>query len=366
MQIDFHHAVTYVVARIAGFSDYDAQTVAYACQYVDDATNAGEVSFESGERYIRVSSAHRTIDIKKNSDVADNRRVWVPFHFLPGNTTLPRGNASEQFVSRMVCRPGSDIAYAMMKRCVEEQNKTFALERLGIALHTFVDTWAHQGFVGFVDDFNKVKEIRLTPDPSYAKNAQIISMFNDASGLKEKFELWATNLLSVGHAAVQCYPDMPFLHWEYTRHNGDVVRRDNPTDFLAAADGMYSIMRQFKAKNTDLPRTQIPDADRKIIDRLLRTTLFEEGTKRHNVWLQEIAKGTFSFGKANISYIDKGQGSWKFDALGTEHFFDVGDEVYPYKDTFLSSHWKKFHDALQYHANYVLHELLAGVSLCAS
>jgi len=37
MQIDFHHAVTYVVARCAGFPHDDAAVIAYAAQDVDDA-----------------------------------------------------------------------------------------------------------------------------------------------------------------------------------------------------------------------------------------------------------------------------------------------------------------------------------------
>ena len=46
MQIDFHHTVTYVVARLAGFKASEAQTIAYAAQYVDDATQDGTVRFE--------------------------------------------------------------------------------------------------------------------------------------------------------------------------------------------------------------------------------------------------------------------------------------------------------------------------------
>lgn len=366
MQIDFHHAVTYIVGRLAGLTSNDAQTVAYSCQYVDDATNSGSVEFESGQRYIRISSAHRTLDLKDNADEADNRRVWVPFHFLPGNDTPTKGSNSERFLARMVCRPGSAVAYTMMRRCIEEHDKPFALERLGIALHTFVDTWAHQGFVGYVDDFNKVKDIQLTPDSSYAGNPNLAHMFHDPLGLREKVELWATNQLSVGHAAVQCYPDMPFLHWKYLRKNGEQVVRDNPTDFVAAAEGMYNVFLQFAAKNPNLAKAPLPEPDRTKIEELLRTTLFEDGEKRHAAWIKEIARGTFSFGKENIDYIGKGKGSWKYEALGAENAIDIGDEVYPYDDTFLTSRWKNFHDALQFHRAYVLHELLPSFGLCAS
>lgn len=41
MQIDFHHATTYVLARLAGFEHPEANIIAYSAQYVDDATNSG-------------------------------------------------------------------------------------------------------------------------------------------------------------------------------------------------------------------------------------------------------------------------------------------------------------------------------------
>ncbi len=40
MQIDFHHTVTYVIARLAGFSQTEAGVIAYSAQYVDDAVNS--------------------------------------------------------------------------------------------------------------------------------------------------------------------------------------------------------------------------------------------------------------------------------------------------------------------------------------
>ena len=45
MQKDFHHAVTYTVARLATFGHREAETIAYCAQYVDDATNNGTVKF---------------------------------------------------------------------------------------------------------------------------------------------------------------------------------------------------------------------------------------------------------------------------------------------------------------------------------
>ena len=58
MQIDYHHTTTYVLSRLAGFTQTEARTVAHAAQYVDDATNGGRITFTNGGAYSRISSAH--------------------------------------------------------------------------------------------------------------------------------------------------------------------------------------------------------------------------------------------------------------------------------------------------------------------
>jgi hypothetical protein len=62
MQIDFHHGVTYVIARLAGFDHRQADVVSYCSQYVDDAVNSGTICFDNGAMFTRISSAHKTKD----------------------------------------------------------------------------------------------------------------------------------------------------------------------------------------------------------------------------------------------------------------------------------------------------------------
>lgn len=62
MQIDFHHAVTYVAARLAGFAEAEAETIAYAAQYIDAATSEGIVCINNQALYHRTSSAHKMMD----------------------------------------------------------------------------------------------------------------------------------------------------------------------------------------------------------------------------------------------------------------------------------------------------------------
>lgn len=363
MQIDFHHAATYVLARLAGMSAERAAVVAHAAQYVDDATNDGPLVFESGERYVRVTSAHKTLD-PENADVADNRLVWVPFHFLPGNQ-LPAGRWSPQeaFVRRMTCKPGSEVAYAMVDDCIEDQDRPFSLHRFGIALHTFVDTWAHQQFAGIVDDFNKVDEIEVVPDPAYVRSpayAQLTSVLTDIQ------QLFATHL-PVGHAGVLTYPDLPFLKWNFIRSNGELVQRDNPQDYMQAAAALYNAVRRYEARDAGLADQALPEADAALIQDLLCHTVLVRGEDRHKVWLKAIAQGRFSFGAETVSYAEEGPRSWKFAALGEDPGDEEGGELFTYEaERFLHSHWKHFHDAVQYHRLFVLHELLPRFGLCAS
>lgn len=363
MQIDFHHAVTYITGRLAGFSHDDAATVAHAAQYVDDATDDGAVQFDTGARYVRVTSAHKTLDVRLNSNAADNRLVWVPFHFLPGNEA-PAGDADAKtaFLSRMVCRPGSPVAYAMLEDVIREQDAPWALHRLGIALHTFVDTWAHQHFVGIVDDFNKIESIEIEPLDPYGATP----LYGDLTSGVMRFKEYLADHLPVGHAGVLTFPDMPFLKWRFTRKNGEFVERDNRADFLLAAEAMYNVQRRFIARDATVPATSLPAADRSAIDDLLRNTLSIDGASRHQAWLAAIAAGRFSFGPASVQYVELGEGSWKFQALGKDPDDEADDEVFTFDEKFLTSDWKRFHDAVQYHRLFILHRLLPRFGLSAS
>lgn len=116
MQIDFHHAVTYITARGAGFNHEDASTIAYAAQYVDDAVCDGTIRFDNKAMYNRISSAHKTFDLE-NLDDDKNHLVWLPFHFLPGNGgSEGRDNTGGSYIDKLVCMPGNESPVARCSR----------------------------------------------------------------------------------------------------------------------------------------------------------------------------------------------------------------------------------------------------------
>ncbi|MBD0336208.1 MAG: hypothetical protein ICV62_12020, partial [Cyanobacteria bacterium Co-bin13] len=313
MQIDFHHGVTYVCARLAGFEHAEADIVAHCAQYVDDSISAGLIRFDNGAMFNRISSAHKMLDYRNFRELA-NSQVWIPFHFLPGNGGLPAGQEpAGSFINKLICRPNSPVAQAMVQECIRHRHKPYGLYRLGITLHVYADTWAHQGFAGVnhrVNYANDLVDSNNIPDQSLINRLQ---------------SFFIGEALPLGHGSVLGNPDKPFLRWGYTNGRGEKVVRDNPKDFLEAADQMYRAMQRFRAADPEAPVLGLPEPDRSLIAHMLTSITQAKGEMRHQAWLAAIAAGKFSFGPAVAHYAAKGRQSWKYQALRVEEGSDRND-----------------------------------------
>jgi hypothetical protein len=360
MQIDFHHTTTYVAARIAGFETKNAEVIAYTAQYVDDATSPGPVRFTNKFLYNRTSPAHKMIDTRNTRDL-DNHQVWIPFHFLPGNTGMAAGqNPSGKVVNRLICTPDSPLSRDMVRHAIVDQKKPYGLHRLGVTMHVYADTWAHQGFAGLLDRVNEVEDVKETGNSGVfdcSLNEFVSNCLDDA-------------VPPLGHGRATIFPDMPFLKWKYRDHQNRVVKRDNTMDFCQAANEMCKAMQRFLAGDPHTSAKGIGDSDMDKIHDLFATTGLEKGKDRHKVWLEAIKEGAFSFGPEEICYMGKKKNpcrdgtiqSWKEQALG-----DTVDLIkYTYRKSFLKSDWKLFHDAVLAHRFYVINELLPRYGICAA
>jgi hypothetical protein len=354
MQMDFHHGITYAVARLSGFEHEAASVIAYSAQYVDDATNAGLIRFDNGAMFSRISSAHKMLDYRNFQELA-NHRIWIPFHFLPGNGGLPATeNPEGSFIEKLICRPNSYVAQEMVRECIHRRYTFYGLHRLGITMHVYADTWAHQGFAGVNHRVNDAKSI---VDESGKPNQKVMARLAG---------YFIGEALPLGHGAVLSNPDKPFLKWGYTNGRGEKIVRNNPRDFLEAAENMCKAMQRYHLGNPNADVPGLPEQDRALMDVMIKTITDHSAKVRHQKWIDAIAEGKFSFGKADIAYVPKGKGSWKYLALGTERLVDSSSEVFQYKSSFLRSHWKLFHDALQCHHFYIVHELLPKYGICVA
>jgi hypothetical protein len=169
----------------------------------------------------------------------------------------------------------------------------------------------------------------------------------------------------MGHGAVLHYPDHPFRRWSYVNGHGQRVERDNRSDFLEAAEQLCKFFRRYIMKDPDAEVKGLPDADKTIIAAKLRELIDDDGHVRNKQWLDAVRIGEFRFGSDDPHYVGSGQGSWKYEAIGTKEARIDPAEEFNYRPEFLTSHWKLFHDAAQLHRFVVLREILPQFGLCA-
>ena len=351
MQIDFHHTVTYVVARLAGMDHEKAEIVAYSAQYVDDCTSSGIINFSNKAIYERISSAHKLFDLRNLLNI-QNRGVWLPFHFLPGNNGRQPGEEHDEgsFVKRLVCLPDSPLAKEMVRSAILDKEHNYSYHRLGITLHVYADTWAHQNFAGVLHNINEVDDVE----------------FGNNGGDWQSAGFWQDiaddRIPPLGHGRANTFPDRPFLIWRYRNGDGELIERNNTDIFCQAVKGLYEAVYRFLNGEPDKEVPDFPPDDMAKITNCFEAFTDEDGDKRHEKWLDLIADGHFSFGAQELDYAARGRPSWKHKALGSS--YDM--PVHKWSEDFISSNWKMFHDAVQSHRLIMLRNILPEYGICAA
>jgi hypothetical protein len=354
MNIDFHYGVIYLVARTAGLDVAQATTVAHSCQYVDDATTTGLLFFRGGETYERFASAHTMFDYH-NVESQLNRLVWTPFHFLPAGS----GATLEE---KALCKPDSEIAREVVRRAIRASDAPNALHRLGVTLHTYVDTWAHQGFSGIESDYNRVHSLEAedcSPESWMEHLKHVTERLTDdlqSDALSRFFPL--------GHGAALHYPDQPWAKWKYTNGKQQEITRDNLPDFIAAADMACRAIRGYLAQDVSFEKLAgLPEAVKTALEQQLSKNRDDDPVARLQTLSMSVSQRRIpDLAEVIPTYIDKGVGSWKYLATGIEAKGD-GDERPDYTPAFEESDYRHFHDAVKEHRFVVTQEILPGQGL---
>lgn len=227
MQKDFHYFAVYRLAALAGFSAADAETIAYASQYVDDSTESEPVEPFKDQYFDTARTAHYNLEAF-NWDV--QKKIYLPFHFLPKRV---RWNSPGGFsyVTEPATMEDSELAAMLVKDALSEGNRRFRLIRLGVALHTIADTFSHFGFSGRHHDENDVGRI----------------WHADSKGGWELkfFESYADIFVpKIGHTEAFTFPDQPHLKWRYSNHKGKKPPREN---WKYCTDGVKTIYRVLRS-----------------------------------------------------------------------------------------------------------------------
>ncbi len=242
MQKDFHYGVIKVLALHSNFNEQESQIIAYASQYVDDAVLhrpflvEGDLPFShpryDGKYFDPICSAHKGIQFLEDFKRSVQEKIYLSFHFLP-----PEPYKGQKYYTCEVF-PNSEMAQILIYWAMAKLKAEYSLEnliRLGVALHTFADTWAHQRFTGTHNHrINDLDHIEIW-DGRHWKH------------IKPYKQFFYNFFPDIGHAEAYDFPDLPFLKWRYIRaKTNEFILRDNTSIFLEAAEEIFKILCQIK------------------------------------------------------------------------------------------------------------------------
>lgn len=314
MNIEFHYYMLHYLLRAAGFPDDESHVIAYASQFVD----YNVVSY-------RVDTARASYETLPTQDWGfwnpdTPRRIYVPFHFFPGDEEHEGARRLDGKSNPRNCTPDSPGAKALLIAAL----KTRDPYRVGIALHTYADTWAHQNFTGVREDWNLVDANSMIP--------------------------------AVGHAQVLKVPDQLAATWTDPRLVPDRQTIRNAPRFFAAARKVYRYLATYN-------RRSFEDADLVLEMLAARLDLKRERTMEERILDLCIDEHIGKFDRTEwiSDAIDTDEIPDDYDAeRGYDKLMWLKDQVLyrsklmrkkavPAKGDFFSSHFYRFNEAAKAH-----------------
>jgi hypothetical protein len=276
MDIAFHYFAVKTLARKAGFSELDAQQIATFSQYIDDYnpyvrhfySNIPQILKDSDKydlyrgdviigNYSPLTTGFWSVeDYILEATHSFQRDVIAPFHFAPmnadrisagNNRTSPAEYGDGSYASNHLAD-----AIGRYRAATTDTDKSRGLMYIGMALHTFADTYAHQLFSGLSE---------------WANNTDILSVTNNITGADEtqlykdrqvQFLYWLKKIAPsitpmIGHMHVAHVPDYTHISFSMSypidpkSHVADgVYTRSNTEEFVKAAQKIYRILEDVK------------------------------------------------------------------------------------------------------------------------
>lgn len=256
MNADFHYYATYCASLIAGFSNEEAERIAYSANFVDCCTVT--ILKKCGAPVSAATTQSQLELADFNTDLLglqEITRIWASFHFLPGDLYAPckRGWKNYKNKFRLICKPNSELLKDTIKLA-----SSGSLEAIGIAVHILADTWAHQNFAGTPSlVINNVEShvyevldgvdyrLSFSHNPARKDNIEERRYTNSLYAGDEH------SIMNLGHGRMGHLPDISFIKYKYLPAWGNWYElvKDNPSDYLHAFGQMVYALKCFKNNN---------------------------------------------------------------------------------------------------------------------
>lgn len=207
MNIEFHYYTIYFLAKRAGIPDKDCFVIAKSSEYVDHNLFSLTISTPNGIFKTKPTQNYGFWDDSFPRD------VYIPFHFFPAGKDQGESNRLNGEKNHFNCAANS----ANVKKLLIHALNTKNLYRIGIALHTFADSFAHQNFSGKLEKWNALSGANIIP--------------------------------AIGHAQALTKPDNPALLWTDPRLKKEHKKVNNYHRYLQAVQKVYRYLCLFSGKD---------------------------------------------------------------------------------------------------------------------
>lgn len=269
MDINFHYFTIKTLARFAGFDENEAQRIAVFSEYIDDFDWITYLDCKNIPDYIKNDvdcDLHRpsllTLNMNFNPamtgffsyiDMAflylerSQKFTVSPFHFIPRNIALI---AKDTRTTPAQVGDGSIISDLLLEAkaalLAEEEPRNRSLMRIGMYLHTFADTYAHQLFSGYESWVNEVTISNVIDNASGGNITDTVMCQTRQMSSQEPNIDWP----AIGHARAGHTPDLTYVSFtmQYKSNERDEARslthtRSNTAEFLIAARHILNYLR---------------------------------------------------------------------------------------------------------------------------
>ncbi len=324
MNREFHYYITWLIAARAGLPPQNAQIVAYSSQYTDD--NDIIFKIDKGLPTAYGNYISQTVNILKPKHSL--LRIYSLFHFIPGDPMTSSTWRKDGGMHWLNTTPDSENANRVMDAALASGN----LYRIGIACHGYTDTWAHQNFVGYYNEFNS-----MTVPLSAA-------------------------IPNIGHAEAAHAPDWAALVWADTRLIHEPI--DNKARFLEAAGCM--LRKLAKYVDSKITKEELRKRETTLKDDLNRCIggpdIFNAHESRRIARYRELAQAP-EYGGRELEPYDAHR--WMDDAVNEAvrglrdrsgmflSRWDPLTDIFTWKDSenYTQTHWYRFQEAVKAHQN---------------
>ena len=258
MDIEFHYWGTALIAEKAGFTRAEAKVIAYASEYVDENDVCLKIEDKAGGKTYQ-NYICQTMNILKPKQ--ELMRIYPLFHFVPGDPMAHSARRRDGKMHLLNTTPDGPVANEMLDEALKAHDDT-RLYRIGIASHTYVDTWAHQNFVGWMDIFNNIG-LNLKPDIGHADavhhpdwvshlwqdmrlvDADVNNLHRFLSAARALFNKYCEHLVTRGVADQRT--EWPLLEKELMRLFGPTYSGDKPVNLKERLAGWKNRLRWLPA-----------------------------------------------------------------------------------------------------------------------